>query len=89
MSRKHLDAHTVAVIRRRHAQGDKLSHLAEHYGISVSCVHNIVKHRTYKNVQDSAADSTGLNLERERSNPVAPTQLSGRYARLAEMRARR
>ena len=54
MSRKHLDAHTVAVIRRRHAHGDKLAHLAEHYGISESCVHNIVKHRTYKNVLDSA-----------------------------------
>ena len=80
MSRKHLDAHTVAVIRRRHAQGDKLSHLAEHYGISESCVHNIVKRRTYKNVLDSAADSTSLNLKRSR--PGAPTPLSDKYARI-------
>ena len=79
--RKLLDAHTVATIRRLHAEGDKLSHLAEHFEVSVSCVRGIVRRTTYTEVEDSAADRIPLDGGHKRR-----PKLSGPLARLAAAR---
>ena len=79
MAHKHLDAHTVATIRRRYAEGDKITHLAEHYGSSVSTVRRIVQQKTYTDIMDSAADRDPLNLARTPKRP--PGRID--YARVA------
>ena len=81
MGHKHLDAHTVATIRRRYAEGDKISHLAEHYGSSFSTVHRIVHHKTYTDIMDSAADRGALNVDRPRQR--TDRQIKDKYQRLA------
>lgn len=91
MGYKHSDAHTVATIRRLHAEGEKVSHLAEHFGRSISTVRRIVRGETYTNVKDSAADRDRLNVERTSNGSTARAGMASRpvlnpkYARLAAL----
>lgn len=89
MGSKHLDAHTVAVIRRRHAEGEKLAHLAEHYSIGVSTVRRIVRRETYTAVLDSAADRDALDLPTRQPKVGPLTRRLAQTGRLGQLRSTR
>ena len=62
MGSRHFDAHTIATIRHRHKMGDKISHLAEHYGSTDTTIRHIIQRKTYTDVSDSAIELDALKL---------------------------
>lgn len=54
-----LSAADVLDIRKRHSNGDSMSHIAKDYGVNSGSIHSIITNKSYKWVQNSTYQAWG------------------------------
>ena len=93
MGARHIHSDTVRQLRRRYADGYRISELVEGFGLSRSAVHGIVRKKTHVDVLDTNLDPLATveprkSRERVRS-PETPLGELNKYQRAAQAIAAR
>ena len=93
MGARHIHSDTVRQLRRRYADGYRISELVKGFGLSRSAVHGIVRKKTHTTVLDTNLDPLATvepRTSRERVRPpeTPPGELN-KFERAAQIYAER